>query len=183
MTYANTSDAPSTNPRTITFSITDGTNASNSATKTINVIAVNDAPSISAPAGPITPSAVVVAFNGANAIAVNDIDAAANPLQVTLTATNGAVTFASQSGPVVTFTGTLTQINASLSEMTFTFASRAAASLQITVNDQGNSGTGGAQSDTRMIAINAPAADIPMLNPYALILLALALAAIAIARQ
>jgi hypothetical protein len=44
VTFANISDTPSTTPRAITVSVSDGTNVGNSATTTINVTAVNDAP-------------------------------------------------------------------------------------------------------------------------------------------
>jgi large repetitive protein len=44
VTFGNSSDAPSTTARTITVVVTDGVNASNTATTTINVVAANDLP-------------------------------------------------------------------------------------------------------------------------------------------
>ncbi|MRU50140.1 retention module-containing protein [Pseudomonas gessardii] len=44
ITFNNSSDDPSTTPRTITVTVTDGGNYSNVATTTVNVVAVNDAP-------------------------------------------------------------------------------------------------------------------------------------------
>ncbi|WP_395609777.1 retention module-containing protein [Pseudomonas sp. B22129] len=44
ITFTNNSHDPSTTPRTITVTVTDGGNYSNVATTTINVVAVNDAP-------------------------------------------------------------------------------------------------------------------------------------------
>ncbi|MGL5996152.1 MAG: immunoglobulin-like domain-containing protein, partial [Pseudomonas proteolytica] len=44
ITFGNSSDDPSTTPRTITVTVTDGGNYSNVATTTVNVVAVNDAP-------------------------------------------------------------------------------------------------------------------------------------------
>ncbi|MDD0982967.1 immunoglobulin-like domain-containing protein, partial [Pseudomonas shahriarae] len=44
ITFSNSSDDPSTTPRTITVTVTDGGNYSNVATTTVNVVAVNDAP-------------------------------------------------------------------------------------------------------------------------------------------
>ncbi|KAA6174239.1 type I secretion C-terminal target domain-containing protein, partial [Pseudomonas marginalis] len=44
ITFSNSSDNPSTTPRTITVTVTDGGNYSNVATTTVNVTAVNDAP-------------------------------------------------------------------------------------------------------------------------------------------
>ncbi|AIG04068.1 retention module-containing protein [Pseudomonas fluorescens] len=44
ITFNNSSEDPSTTPRTITVTVTDGGNYSNVATTTVNVVAVNDAP-------------------------------------------------------------------------------------------------------------------------------------------
>ncbi|WP_438825961.1 beta strand repeat-containing protein [Pseudomonas fluorescens] len=44
ITFVNTSEDPSTTPRIITVTVTDGVNVSNTATATVNVVAVNDAP-------------------------------------------------------------------------------------------------------------------------------------------
>ncbi|SDV08083.1 retention module-containing protein [Pseudomonas mucidolens] len=44
ITFSNNSDDPSTTPRIITVSVTDGGNYSNVATTTVNVVAVNDPP-------------------------------------------------------------------------------------------------------------------------------------------
>ncbi|SUD42229.1 large adhesive protein [Pseudomonas fluorescens] len=44
ITFSNSSEDPSTTPRTITVTVTDGGNYSNVATTTVNVVAVNDAP-------------------------------------------------------------------------------------------------------------------------------------------
>ncbi|MCW7541970.1 tandem-95 repeat protein [Aquabacterium sp. A7-Y] len=44
VTFSNPGDAPSTTPRTVSVSVTDGQNVSNLGTTTINVTAVNDAP-------------------------------------------------------------------------------------------------------------------------------------------
>ncbi|SDM70635.1 Hemolysin-type calcium-binding repeat-containing protein [Pseudomonas antarctica] len=44
ITFTNSSHDPSTTPRTITVTVTDGGNYSNVATTTVNVVAVNDAP-------------------------------------------------------------------------------------------------------------------------------------------
>lgn len=46
VTYANTSDDPSSLTRTILFAASDGTDTSSSATRTVDVLAVNDAPTV-----------------------------------------------------------------------------------------------------------------------------------------
>ncbi|MDP3608563.1 MAG: Calx-beta domain-containing protein [Methylophilus sp.] len=57
ITYSNTSENPSTTPRTINVVVNDGQSNSNTAVATINVIAVNDAP-----------IGVADVFNGANSV-------------------------------------------------------------------------------------------------------------------
>jgi hypothetical protein len=47
VTYVNTSDAPTTGTRTISFKVNDGTIDSNSATRNVTVTGVNDAPTLS----------------------------------------------------------------------------------------------------------------------------------------
>ena len=44
ISFTNSSEDPSTVPRIITVTVTDGSNYSNTATTTVNVVAVNDAP-------------------------------------------------------------------------------------------------------------------------------------------
>ena len=46
VTYANSSDAPSTLARTVSYVVNDGTVNSNTVTSTLNVTAVNDAPTL-----------------------------------------------------------------------------------------------------------------------------------------
>ncbi|MCU0389631.1 MAG: T9SS type A sorting domain-containing protein, partial [Thermoflexibacter sp.] len=47
VTYRNTSDAPNTTARTVTFRVIDGMKQSNTQQRTINITAVNDAPALS----------------------------------------------------------------------------------------------------------------------------------------
>ncbi|WP_439542574.1 beta strand repeat-containing protein [Hyphomicrobium sp.] len=53
ITFANTSDDPSTSPRTVTFSINDGDGGVGTASTTINVTSVNDAPVLLTAATPV----------------------------------------------------------------------------------------------------------------------------------
>src|SRR5690606_35219123 len=50
VTYSNSSDAPNTANRTVSFVVNDGEDDSTPATKTVSVTAVNDAPMVAAPA-------------------------------------------------------------------------------------------------------------------------------------
>ena len=97
---------------------------------------------------------------------------------MTLTATNGTLTLAGFAGlsfttgdgtadATMTFTGTMANINTALNGLSYspTAGFNGAASLQITTNDQGNTGSGGAQSDTDTVNITVNAVnDAPVVN-------------------
>jgi hypothetical protein len=102
-----------------------------------------------------------------NAISVSDPDVGAGQLKVNLKATDGKFTLAGTSGlsfllgdgtddVEVTFTANLTNLNAALDGMTFTPTTGflGAASLTIFSDDQGNTGLGGAKTDTDTLTIN-----------------------------
>jgi hypothetical protein len=167
VTYQNSSDNPSTAPRTVTFTATDGITPG-SATRGITVGAVNDAPVNTVPGPQSTGQNTPLTFsNGSgNHVAVSDVDAGTNAIQVTLTVTNGTLTLNGTSGlaftvgdgtadATMTFTGTIANINAALNGMTFTPTAgfSGSASLTITSNDQGNTGSGGPLSDTDTVGI------------------------------
>ena len=121
---------------------------------------------------------LVFSVANGNLIAVSDADAGGNPLQVALTATNGTLTLSSSGGlsftagdgtaeATMTFTGTAADINAALAGMIFapTADFAGAASLQIVTSDQGNTGTGGAESATDTIAVTVnPINDAPVVT-------------------
>jgi hypothetical protein len=175
VTYANSSDNPSTATRTVTFTANDGTNTG-SATRGITITAVNDAPvnTVPGPQGTAQNTPIVFSSGNGNLIAVTDADAGANTIQVTLTAANGTLTLSGTSGlsfsfsdgngtgagdgtadATMTFRGTLANVNAALNGMTFTptLGFSGPTSLTITSNDLGNSGTGGPLSDTDVVSI------------------------------
>ncbi|RII80428.1 type I secretion C-terminal target domain-containing protein [Pseudomonas monteilii] len=83
ITFINSSENPSTTPRVITVTVTDGVNTSNTATTTVNVIAVNDAPV--AAGGAVTgveDTPLVLTWSDFN---VSDVDSALSSLGVTFT--------------------------------------------------------------------------------------------------
>jgi hypothetical protein len=186
VTYQNSSDNPSTAPRTVTFTATDGITPG-SATRGITVGAVNDAPVNTVPGPQSTGQNTPLTFsNGSgNHVAVSDVDAGTNAIQVTLTVTNGTLTLNGTSGlaftvgdgtadATMTFTGTIANINAALNGMTFTPTAgfSGSASLTITSNDQGNTGSGGPLSDTDTVGIqvgitNVSIADSQLTEPVA----------------
>ena len=191
VTYANSSENPSTSARTVTFTVNDGTNTG-SATRGIIVTAVNDGPVNTVPGaqGTAQNTPIVFSTGNSNLIAVTDPDAGTNVIQVTLTATNGTLTLSGTTGlsfvfsdgngtgagdgtadPTMTFRGTLANVNAALNGMTFTPTAgfTGPADLTITSNDLGNSGTGGPLTDTDTIniqvALEVSITDSQLLEP------------------
>ncbi|MES2245444.1 MAG: tandem-95 repeat protein [Pseudomonadota bacterium] len=97
ITYANSSDNPSTTPRSITVVVNDGLVNSNVATTTVNVTAVNDAPTLDldgSTAGTGFSTYFVRSGPSSTAIAIADIDRvisdadSANMTSATVTLTN-----------------------------------------------------------------------------------------------
>ncbi|MBD3753978.1 MAG: cytochrome P450, partial [Micrococcales bacterium] len=101
-----------------------------------------------------------------NLISVSDADANGSVEQVTLTVTHGSITLSGTTGlsflvgsgtgdATMTLQGTLTDINNALAGMVYTPTAgyNGADSLQITTNDLGNTGSGGAQSAASTIAL------------------------------
>src|SRR5262249_5502160 len=102
------------------------------------------------------------------------VDAGANPVKITLTATNGTITLATTAGLVfitgdgtadatMTFTGTLTAVNTAMNGMSFnpTPDFNGAASLQIVSDDQGNAVWGGQLTDIAAVNITVTAQNEP----------------------
>jgi hypothetical protein len=132
---------------------------------------------------------VIFSAGRGNGITISDPDADTNPIEITLTATCGAITLGSTAGltftagdgngdPTMTFTGTITSINAALEGMMFTVepGCTGSATLVVSVNDLGATGTNGAQVATATINISAAAvAAIPTLSFFGLLALGLAL--------
>ncbi|RUS98504.1 hypothetical protein DSM106972_081330 [Dulcicalothrix desertica PCC 7102] len=111
-------------------------------------------------------SELVFSTNNQNAITVQDADASGNPIQVTLAASNGTLSLGNTNGlqftagdgtddASITIVGTLNSINTALNGMRYkpTANFSGTASIQITTNDLGNTGVGGAKSDTDTISL------------------------------
>ncbi|MCG3188443.1 MAG: hypothetical protein LKCHEGNO_00433 [Burkholderiaceae bacterium] len=171
-------DAPDASARTVTVSVTDGTSSSNIATSTINVIAVNDAPVNTVPGAQSTSEDTSLVIGG---LAISDVDAGSGAMSVVLAVTNGTLAVSGGSATIsgsgtssVTLTGTMAQINATLSAAnSVTYVPTADfsgnATLTMTTSDGGNTGSGGVRTDTDTVAINVTAvADTPQLIAPAL---------------
>ncbi len=182
VTYQNSSDNPTTS-RTITFTATDGISIPGSATRGITITAVNDAPvnTVPGPQSTNEDTAEVFSAGNGNQISVADVDLGANPIKITLTATNGTVTLSTTAGLLFTtgtgtndatmvFTGMLAAVNTALNGLSFnpTADFNGSASLQIISDDQGNTGTGGALTDTDSVSITVNAVgDTPVVTATA----------------
>lgn len=136
---------------------------------TVTVGNVNEPPSNSVPGGQTTDEGTPLVFSAgkANLISINDPDAGSNDLKVALNVTNGSLTLNGTSGLTFTigdgtddismvFAGSQAAINAALDGLTYTPIAgfNASDTLTITTDDQGNTGSGGAQSDNDTVDIN-----------------------------
>lgn len=155
--FSNTSDAPSTAPRTVTYTVTDGGLQTGSTTATVNVTAVNDAPVTLVPANSSLGTAMSnVAFAVAG-VSISDGDAGSSNVQTTVAVTNGTVAFSLVGGATVaaganesasvTLQGTVAQVNAALSTFAFKgtngLIAPTTAAVSVITSDLGNTGTGG----------------------------------------
>src|SRR5439155_820837 len=153
----------------------------------ITVIAVNDAPVNTVPATASTneDTALVFSSGNSNQISVADVDAASGTVQVTLSSTYGPISLGSTTGlsfsfsdangtgagdgttdTTMTFRGTLAQVNAALATVTYypNLNYNGPASLSMTSNDLGNTGSGGAKTDTDAVAITVIAVNDAPVN-------------------
>src|SRR5439155_1266334 len=130
-------------------------------------------------------TAKVFSAGGPGEISVSDVDLGSNALQVTLTATNGTITLASLTGlsfsfsdgngasagdgtadTTMTFRGSLADVNAALDGLAYSPNANfnGSASLTITSNDRGFTGSGGAKTDTDVVAITVDAVNDAPVN-------------------
>ncbi|CAM4118955.1 Putative secreted protein (Type I secretion substrate) [Pseudomonas reidholzensis] len=83
ISFTSSSEDPSTTPRIITVTVTDGVNTSNTATTTVNVVSVNDAPVSSG--GAVTGTEDTELVLGWSNFNVSDVDSSLSSLGVTIT--------------------------------------------------------------------------------------------------
>ena len=133
-------------------------------TITFNVTAVNDAPALTVPGAQSVPANANLTVTG---LSIADVDIAAGNVTATLSVSHGAVTLAQTAGLTFTsgdgtadasmvFSGTLANVNAALSSVSYRGTTDYAGTdtLSLSVSDNGNTGTGGALSDSKTVAIN-----------------------------
>jgi len=137
---------------------------------TLDVTAVNDDPELTVPGS--TFYALETGTVDITGISMTDIDVYTGDMQVILAVTKGTLTLAQNTGlnfssggesqATMTFEGTLANVNLAVATVTFTGdnGENKSDTLTVTINDQGNTGTGGGGNvqDTVSIYINdAPA--------------------------
>ncbi len=171
VTYRNDDDDPTLGgarlQRTIRYVANDGVAASAAVLAVVDLTAINDAPVNTVPGAQSTAAAADLVLSGAdgNALSIADPDAGGNDIQVTLSVANGVLTLASTAGlasatgagtGTLILTGTLAAINAALATgVTYSPAAGfvGADTLTMATDDQGNTGSPGALSDTDTVAI------------------------------
>jgi hypothetical protein len=156
------------------FRANDGTSDSiNIAPVPIKVNPVNDAPVNSVPGNQSTNEDTALTFKSANSnlISISDVDAGSNAVKVTLGVTHGKLTLSGISGlnftagsngtANMTFTGTIANVNTALSDLKFDPDANynGSAALTITTDDQGNTGNGGAKTDSDSVNITVNAVN------------------------
>ncbi|HWL35613.1 MAG TPA: tandem-95 repeat protein [Frankiaceae bacterium] len=160
-----------------TYDAHDGIQASSSpATVSITVTAVNDAPVNTAPASVSTEEETAYVF-APGALSVADADSGAADVETTLAVPNASVTVGTSGVTVtgngtddVTVTGPVTAVAAALDGATLTpdpgFSGTT--TLTMTTSDLGNTGSGGALTDTDAISVSVLFVnDAPSFTPGA----------------
>ncbi|WP_052293836.1 Ig-like domain-containing protein [Azospirillum sp. B510] len=171
---------------TATIAGTGGTTAysSNTATVSLAVSDVNDAPVNTVPGAQSTneDTSLVFSSGNSNLISIADVDAGSNSVQVTLGVLHGTLTLSGTTGLSFTtgtgtanasmvFTGTISAINTALAGLSYapTANYHGSDTLTITTNDRGNTGAdpgttgdGSSEQDQDTVAITVnPVADTP----------------------
>ena len=155
---------------TVTVQIHDnGGGADTSAAQTfvLTVNAVNDAPVNAVPGAQSVNEDTDLVLSGANALSISDVDIGAGNATVALSVGSGVLTLSGTAGLIfsvgdgtsdatMTFSGTVGAINAALDGLVYRGNLNASGldTLTLTTDDQGNTGSGGAQADTDTVAIN-----------------------------
>ncbi|QDT35916.1 cadherin-like domain-containing protein [Stratiformator vulcanicus] len=179
LTYTGNTEVTGTAADTLTVTTNDGGNTGSGGaqidvdTVQIDITAVNDPPVLTMPGTQTVNEETSTAING---ISVSDADAGSSDITARLQVSSGVLNVTLSGGTTidsgadgtddVTLRGSVTDINATLASLTYTggtdVTGTAADTLTVTVNDQGNTGSGGAQLDieTVQIDITAKSSDI-----------------------
>ncbi len=171
--YAAPSELVINSSESFNYILVDGDGDTTQAALTINLEAVNDAPVNTVPSSLTVAEDVELAITG---LQVGDVDANGGNLTVKLEVEDGKLTLATSDGvtvagnnsDTVTLTGSVSAINAALAGLKYKgdLNFNGADQLKITTTDNGNSGVGGAKTDTDTVNITVtPVNDAPLLSP------------------
>ncbi|MBD2022847.1 DUF4347 domain-containing protein, partial [Leptolyngbya sp. FACHB-711] len=139
------------------------------------ILKPNNSPTLTVPANQNIEEDTDSTITGIN---ITDLDAGNSLLEVTLSVASGSLTLTNKTGlsfttgngtanSSMTFKGTLVDINSALSSLSYRSALNynGQGTINLVVNDLGNTGYGGAKSDTKTISVNVtPVNDAPTLN-------------------
>ncbi|MEA5392631.1 cadherin-like domain-containing protein, partial [Cyanobium gracile UHCC 0139] len=143
---------------------------------TINVSSTNEAPVLTVPATrSVVEDSSANSFTGANRISFSDADDFGALERLTVAVNRGSINLVSRTGLTVTrgnygtgsvtVTGTKANLNAALASLTYTPRANfhGGATLTVTVNDLGSTGSGGARQDVKTVALTVtPLNDRPV---------------------
>ena len=155
-----------------------GGSLSASASVAITVNAIDDAPVLGLPGTQATPLATPLVFSAVsgNAILVTDVDAGSSVIQVTLSTVaqgNGTLALGNTAGlalvtgngtSLLVLRGSQANLNAALNTLSFTASVSALARIDISADDLGNTGGGGAQLASGAVTIQVDAGFPPVLT-------------------
>ena len=160
ITYSNTSDNPSTLTRTIAFTVNDGDVNSNTQMRDVTIASINDDPSASGLPTDVVVSEDIASDLNLSSINLADLDAGTSDLTLTLSTSTGGNLLASSLGGVtvggsgtgtLTLVGSTSDLNAFLdtpANIRYLHTTPDAFgndydTVTLTVNDGGNTGSGG----------------------------------------
>jgi VCBS repeat-containing protein len=169
-TYTNTANTPNTTTnRTVEFKVNDGQADSPTRTSTVTVAANNDAPSLTVP-GPQSVDEDGSEPFASGDITVDDPDDNGQQMKFTLSVTQGTLTLADTTGVTFTdgtangqsmlkFTATEQVFDALATQYDPNDNFNGVDTLTVIADDQGNTGAGGAKTDTETVTITVNAVN------------------------
>lgn len=165
-----TPDADFSGTDSFTYRVTDSQGASSTATVTMTVTAVNDAPVLTTP---ITVAVTEDVASGLTGISIADVDAASDTMDLSLSVPVGSISSPSCGGVSAggsaqarTLSGSRVSLNnclGSANRPTYTTALNSVANvtLTVTVDDNGNTGSGGVRSDSAAVTLDVTPVNDP----------------------
>ncbi len=173
LTFVPTADANGAAGR-FSYTADDGWCQPSSQTIELQITPVNDGPVIVAPSALSLAEDTTLSF--LSGLQIQDVDSGELSLQATLSVSQGELRLgeATSGQRSLVLTGSLSELNASLAQLHYQPDSdyTGADALTITVNDQGNTGAGGALSDSVTVDLTiTPVNDAPILTGPTLVTL------------